>query len=636
MKTFHSTAVLRHLFTVHTSLAEFEIGFRALDTYLEIFTKGRARVKKSGVPEPNLDDDETAIRTAAEGISILCRFGSREQAEKARDLGRTLEQWLQKYPTGNPLQTIPNGQEPAMAVHEKKSERSTISSTGLAIAYRAVGISQAHWAEMTYEATTRAEIQATALENLQRSLAPEFGDTDNLETLFALGMLLAKTRDLSNATEVVKRALSLIGRRSASKGPQDMLPQKQAPTEPFSERNDILQKRRFISFWHLLTLLMTAEQDWTTAERSCVAAFAELGDRPSLFGAEDLSQSDKGYEGAAASSNQRGGSYCANRGAVNDMDLYDKQGIVEIKITQMALTEVLEGPEVAVNASDELLSLFTRLFKDLEVLAPRRPPIEERTVPPPSSSGTIKGLRGSLLGRPKTSHRRYYKTNTSASSVVDPGYVNSTVVRRSYDAAAPKIQVTNEDGQAPKVEAHHHHRLFHHESGDRGQKLQKRCGSLNSKKSFASFRRERDSSSTTSASIPGRDPAGVPDVVQEDKVENMGRRPVGDGTISEEYQRATKPTALTTPPRAIGIAMTQNLPPPVPPLGKGHEESANATQPLSNISHNFHPRHQPPPLSHKPQTPHQDVRLPTISPHTSSPKRANDATPSPYSSRSGY
>jgi hypothetical protein len=49
------------------------------------------------------------------------------------------------------------------------------------------------------------------------------------------------------------------------------------------------------------------------------------------------------------------------------MDEFEKQGIIEIKITQLALMEMLEGPEVAVNASGELLSLFKRLFRDLKV-----------------------------------------------------------------------------------------------------------------------------------------------------------------------------------------------------------------------------------------------------------------------------
>jgi len=627
MKTFHSTAVLRYLFTVHTSLAEFDTGFKALDTYLDIVTKGRSRVERSGVPESNLDDDETAIRTAAEGISILCRFGSREQAEKARELGRTLEQWLQQYNPGDPLQTIPNGPESAMAVYEKKSQRLTISRIGLAIAYRAIGISQAHWAEMTYEATARAGIQATALQNLQKSLAPELSNSDDLETLFALGMLSAKTRDVGTAIQAVKRALSSTLRGSTSTDRHDVFSEKQAQLGPVPEQDIILRERMFMPFWHLLTLLMSAEQEWTTAVQSCVAAFEQFGDQSHLFGAEDVPLSEKRNEDAAASSNQRGETHRAGRGAVDDMDLYEKHGIVEIKMTQLALMEVLEGPEAALNASEELFGLFTRLFRDLEVLIPRKSQTE-RTAPPQSSSGTVKSMRGSLFGRSKFSHKKTHKANTSVSSTVDPGTTGSDVARHSHDTAvAPTIQVTGDDGEVPKSEAHHqhhhhHHHLFHHSAGSNGQKLQKRSGSLNSKQSFGSFRRKGGSSSTNSAFIPSRDQAGVPEVVDEDKVGAFGQRPIGDHTVRDENRRATESAATSSPPRAVGGAMSQKLPPPAPPPGEGHNGSPNATQPLSRNAHNFHPQQQPPPFAHKHPTPHQDVRLPTISPNTSSTQPA--------------
>ncbi len=622
MKTFHSTAVLRYLFTVHTSLAEFDTGFKALDTYLDMVTKGRSRVQKSGIPESSLDDDETAIRTAAEGISILCRFGSREQVEKARDLGRKLEQWLEEYNLGSPLQKKPNGQDSATAVYEENSERSIVSPEGLAIAYRAIGISQAHWAEMTYEATTRAEIQASALQNLQKSLTPGLGNSENLETLFALGMLSAKTRDLGAAIQVVKRALSSTSRSSSR---HDILTEKQALIGPVPAQNIIIRQRRLIPFWHLLTLLMSAEQEWTNAVQSCAAAFEQFGDPSCLFGAEDLLISEREYEDAATSSNQRDDLHRAGSGVVDNMDLYEKYGIVEVKMTQLALTEVLEGPEAALNACDELFALFTRLFRDLEVLVPQKFK-KEAAAPPQSSSGTVKSLRGSLFGRPKTSHKKTHKANTSVSSTVDPGTIGSNVARHSHDAAAaPMIQVTGDVEEVSKLEPHHHHRhhhLFHHDAGSHGQKLQKRSESLNNKKSFGSFRRKGGSSSTNSALIPSRAHSDVPEVAEEDKVSASGQRPIGDYTVRDENQRATNPATTSTPPRAVGAAMAQNLPPPAPPPGEAHNESPNATQHLSSIAHNSHPRQQPLPLAHKHPTPHQDVRLPTTSPHTSSTQPA--------------
>src|SRR5205814_3814383 len=83
-KTFHSTAILRFLFTVHLSVAEFDLAFKAFDSYLEIVKKGRARVGKTGIDEPSLDDDGTALETMSQCIVALCRFGDRQAAEKAR------------------------------------------------------------------------------------------------------------------------------------------------------------------------------------------------------------------------------------------------------------------------------------------------------------------------------------------------------------------------------------------------------------------------------------------------------------------------------------------------------------------------------------------------------------------------
>src|SRR5262249_38457741 len=95
-KTFHSTAILRYLFTVHISVAEFDVALKAFDSYLDIVKRGKARVEKTGIPEPSLDSDTQALETMSKCISALCRYGDRAAAEKARNLGEELEHWLEK------------------------------------------------------------------------------------------------------------------------------------------------------------------------------------------------------------------------------------------------------------------------------------------------------------------------------------------------------------------------------------------------------------------------------------------------------------------------------------------------------------------------------------------------------------
>jgi hypothetical protein len=68
-----------------------------------------------------------------------------------------------------------------MAASGRTLKKSVISPTGLAIAYRAIGISQAHWAEMTYEASERTEIQAK-LGRTFRDPSPQSSKTPETET----------------------------------------------------------------------------------------------------------------------------------------------------------------------------------------------------------------------------------------------------------------------------------------------------------------------------------------------------------------------------------------------------------------------------------------------------------------------
>jgi hypothetical protein len=61
------------------------LAFKAFESYLEIVKKGQSRVEKSRESESSLDSDEIVLSTAAEAITVLCRFGKREQAERAKD-----------------------------------------------------------------------------------------------------------------------------------------------------------------------------------------------------------------------------------------------------------------------------------------------------------------------------------------------------------------------------------------------------------------------------------------------------------------------------------------------------------------------------------------------------------------------
>ncbi|RVD90407.1 uncharacterized protein DFL_001373 [Arthrobotrys flagrans] len=86
-------------------------------------------------------------------------------------------------------------------------------------------------------------------------------------------------------------------------------------------------EEKCIPAWHLLTLLLTSKEDWDTALTVSEAIFSLIDENEQLT-----------------------------------LGLGSRDGLVEIKITQLAIIEMLEGPESAVNLADELLGLYTRLF----------------------------------------------------------------------------------------------------------------------------------------------------------------------------------------------------------------------------------------------------------------------------------
>jgi hypothetical protein len=467
-QTFHSTSILRHLFTVHLAVAEFDIAFKAFDTYLEIVTRGKARVEKSGEPEQGLDDNETFVKTTGECIRALSRYGSREAAERANEIASFLEEWLNKhYPKdGNTSFTNGNGTDRLIqnGGGDDLKEQETIAPWLLAQAWRSIGISQAQWARLTFEATSRSEIQLDAIKSLRVALSKEYESTHDVESLFALALVLAERREVSTAIDVVKAAL--LPRVPAT-----------SPESTFSQGN-FARERSLIPLWHLLALLLSARQEFTTAVRACEGAFEQFKDLTNLFGQNDLHESYRSehLNQMAARDNEK--STPRTIGIVDEMDDFEKENILEVKMTQLVLIEVTKGPEFAVNASDELLSLYGRLFGEPQKLlaAPRT---AQTIMPPQSSAGTLRSIKGSIFGRSKRSVRKPSDPVVldTLSEKEDPIRPKTSQTSASTATVAPTIHVTKANG----TESHHRH-------SDHHEKLQKRSGSLSRKKSQASHR----------------------------------------------------------------------------------------------------------------------------------------------------
>ncbi|KAI1464686.1 uncharacterized protein F4812DRAFT_150636 [Daldinia caldariorum] len=479
-KTFHSTAILRYLFTVHLSVAEFDLAFHAFDSYLEIVKKGKARVDKTGHPEPSLDDDATVLETVSQAITALCKYGFKDAAEKAHGLGAELEGMLQKLPT-----PLPRTQDNITTLHEEDGDgvilHPRISSQVYALAWQAIGISQAQWARATFDAPIRTETQTKAIRSFQKSLSPENGNPTDIRTLFTLGLLLAEQRELTAAIDIVRAALMSSGKTAGQ-------------SVGFGS---YWRERSLIPLWHLLALLLSARQDFIMAARACEGAFEQFDDPAVLFGSQNLQGAFRSeHLNEVEARNEKNQS----RGLVDEMDDLEKEGMIEVKMTQLAILELLEGPEVAVNASHELLVLYTRLFGDSQPKAPATTHKATMEVPK-SSAGTIKSIRGSIFGNRPERASRNLKTTTAAESDAPttlPERPQTTQAPIDATAAAtPSIHVTKENGETTEG------RRSRRSSSVRGRSDSTRRNSLKKREPSARPRR------ASSSSAPPRPPTIV-------------------------------------------------------------------------------------------------------------------------------
>lgn len=420
-------------------MADFNLAGKALDTYFKIVIKGKARVEKSGEQELGLDDDATAIWTAAAGIKMLCFCGRRKEAERAAELGNVLSDWLQPH----------CGQEPVHSP-ERPTTMSIVHGRAVAAGLCALGISQAHWANLTHDNSARSDLRTEAISNTEAASRPRFGEDKNVEILYYHSLALSRARNFDSAIRVIKKALSNQPNKIALR---DYVFESESDLDSFPD----MYKRRFLlRSWHLLALLLSAEQNFSTSMSSCDAAL-ELFGIQFVSGRLQIRGVDQG-----------------------NLEISDKESLVEIKMTQLALTEVVEGPEEAVNASGQLLGLYAKLFRYTEQPVPMQTALRLSS-PPASRNGTVKSLRGSFLSRSRIMGSKMHGIGPDRSHAGS----ESLTSRESPETLRepPTIRVNSEDTlDSPK----HSHHLIRHES----KKLRKR----NSKKSVGGDRRSRASS----------------------------------------------------------------------------------------------------------------------------------------------
>ncbi len=528
-KTFHSTAILRYLFTVHGALGDFELAMHSFDSYVEIMAKGKARAEKTGNRESALDDEDSAVQTAADAVRMLCRYGGREEAEKALKVVKTIERWM-KLDGDNSAAPKP------------------LQPRTLAAAYRAIGTSKAHWSKLTYELEARSSLRTEAVSSLRLSSQH---DLYSLETAHALASVLAESRDVPAAVQVIRNAVKLAEAQNMDNSDEESAAQLRA-------------KRDFVPLWHLLALCMTAKDDYEQAASICEFAFDQCGESFSLSG-ESTRQSRSAIEKPAIGS---------MRALLGSMEGVEKARFIEIKTTKLALIELMDGAEVAVDFSHELLALYSKLFGNPESLQTHmRPPRTAVSTTPSKKAGTLRSLAGSIRPRSaRTSHEQNTQGLEMMSALNEkelPAPGNTRNNANGATTAVPiAITVTSEDGVSSDKKHEHHHHFPFKLRGQQGD--WREHGNLGTSRSKESLHEKQ-----------------------------LPQLPKADMIPTDKNEKNNQESASVLP--AVTSSMSGN-------------QSAGPQQPLGKIAHNSSHDTQPPPPGHQDQPPEQDVRLPVLHP----------------------
>lgn len=354
---------MRHLFTVFVALADFDVARRALETYVGIVDKAKARNEKSEGVDISLDDDATILSTTAAGIKMLCSYGQRAEAEKSMEIAKILEVWLTKMHPDSLSKPKFSANVYVPPRDQSKAIKPTVpSGKALATGIHALGVNKARWARLTHEPLERRELQENAIDHFLKALDPDFGEELNPEFSFSLGLVLAETQELDSAIKFVNRAL--LTRTPPPNTDKFFNPNTVSQVQGTDV--DISRRELFFRCWHLQALLLTARGRFDLALHACDAAFDLYGDKSILRGETQALDSVIGTV------------------------FSERKSMIELKMTQLAILEVNNSPREAVDASQELFHLFTRLFAYVEKPGAKAGPPSTPPKPLPTTSFRIK------------------------------------------------------------------------------------------------------------------------------------------------------------------------------------------------------------------------------------------------------
>ncbi|PWW76533.1 hypothetical protein C7212DRAFT_351890 [Tuber magnatum] len=232
--------------------------------------------------------------------------------------------------------------------------------------YRGIGMANATWARQSIDAERRPDAQLAAIKAFKKGLSYDILDVDGW---YGLALVQVEHGDIESAVESSKRGLTCLKCLAAD----------DEADESWDGRGSY--RRRAIPLLHLLAILMTVEEDFEGAERACENAFEILGDNMAVF---------------------------------RDMGVGEKEGVLEVKMTQIAIEEALSGPEAAVRMADNLLELYGRLFEVTNVVGADLPTSAFQNVQVgsvPSTRPSTASRKSRLLGG--RSHKKAFAASAT-------------------------------------------------------------------------------------------------------------------------------------------------------------------------------------------------------------------------------
>lgn len=511
-------------------------------------TKGRARAAKANDTKSGIDHDDVALRHISTVILVCCRYGAQIGSEKAFRYGTMSQEWLEQVKSeGANDRDTANGPLPVQP-GEHIARPESLSKDSLAIAYRAIAISQATWAQYTFNITLRSDLYDQAAHNLHKSLQ----HFESVGTLYALARVHAQQRNIAKALDVTKWALK-VSQQSGASFPNEV---QAGYTHIYDELEAPLSVTDTVPLYHLLALLLSSREDLNLALGSCNAALDQIedilaGNTKDSRPGSTLTDREKTLEILTNGNNES----FPHAAALKDLHVFAKQNILEAKMSKMALIDMTEGPEVAVNTSNELIALYTCLFEEVDVNGRVQKLAETPIVRPKSAAGTARSLK------PRPVTNRLSKTH----SYLGPGSANPSRLGTTTNTARTSI-----DNEAVPLADEHD--------------------------AYAPIENEKNGASRATSIRKSVFPH---------------RHKKVDGTSGDSAAQNPNTADGTRPP--LSIANTART-----SLDRSGTDKMSGTAPhpatLAPIPHNMSRSELPQPLGHASHAPKQDTRLPVAAP----------------------